>query len=98
MQVKEVRFLTATNDFDKKEQRHGVTIFMTARLADDKAVAEVCEPEKCEGWRWQGFRAVVDNHRRFVRSEPLVEEYFQPLYSMIDQAPEAVETVLNWKA
>ena len=98
--IKDIRFLTATNDTDaKKDPRHGVTIFMTAKLQNEDAIAELTEPHKCEGWRWQKFQAIKDNHHHFkVKKEKVLEEYFAPLYNMVDQAPEAIETLLNWKA
>jgi 8-oxo-dGTP diphosphatase len=63
--LKNVRFLTATNDFVDEDGKHYVTIFMGYSLpvpTDEENGARLepqigfeprnMEPEKCEGWEW----------------------------------------------
>ncbi|KAG8527428.1 uncharacterized protein KY384_007580 [Bacidia gigantensis] len=62
LSVKNVRFLTATNDIMPVEAKHYVTIFMVcereAANGAQEREPEVKEPEKCEGWKW----SEVANH------------------------------------
>lgn len=50
IKIKNIKFLTVTNDIFKKEGKHYITIFMTADWAEGEA--KIIEPEKCEEWRW----------------------------------------------
>ena len=50
LQIKNIRFATATNDIFPTEGRHHITIMM---LADyDSGEPKIMEPEKCEKWEW----------------------------------------------
>ena len=50
LQIKNIRFATATNDIFPTEGRHHITIMM---LADyDSGEPIIMEPEKCEKWEW----------------------------------------------
>ncbi|EYE92036.1 nucleotide triphosphate diphosphatase NUDT15 [Aspergillus ruber CBS 135680] len=51
LNVRDLRFLTATNSVMKDVGKHYVTIFMGA-VVDDDAQPQLVEPEKCEGWSW----------------------------------------------
>lgn len=53
MKIKNVRFLTTTNDIMDKEKKHYVTIYVVADHESGKP--KVMEPdrhEKDEGWQW----------------------------------------------
>lgn len=50
IEIKNVRFGTATNDIFEKESKHYITIFMVTDFASGEV--EVMEPEKCERWEW----------------------------------------------
>lgn len=65
LKPKNVRFLTATNDFVDEDRKHYVTIFMGYSLpvpTEEENGARLepqigfeprnMEPEKCEGWEW----------------------------------------------
>ncbi len=48
--IKNIRFATATNDIFSTEEKHYITIVM---LADyDFGEVKIMEPEKCEHWTW----------------------------------------------
>jgi 8-oxo-dGTP diphosphatase len=48
--IKNVRFATATNDIFEDEGKHYITLFI---LADyDSGEVRIMEPEKCEKWGW----------------------------------------------
>jgi len=48
--LKNIKFLTATNDLFKREGKHYITIFMTAEISSGEP--ENLEPEKCEKLEW----------------------------------------------
>jgi 8-oxo-dGTP diphosphatase len=50
LKIKNIRFVTATNDFFPAEKKHYVTIFMKADF--DAGELQIMEPEKCEQWSW----------------------------------------------
>jgi 8-oxo-dGTP diphosphatase len=50
IQIKNLRFGTATNDIFENEQKHYITICMVADFASGEV--RVMEPHKCEEWRW----------------------------------------------
>ncbi len=50
MKVKNLRFLTATNDIFTKEKKHYITLFLRAEHVSGSP--KVLEPDKCEKWRW----------------------------------------------
>jgi len=53
MLIKNIRFMTATNDIFAKEGKHYITI---ALVADWKSgEPKNMEPEKCEGWDWYSW-------------------------------------------
>jgi 8-oxo-dGTP diphosphatase len=49
-QIKNIRYITTTNDFFKKEQKHYVTIFVLADWASGEP--QVLEPDKMVEWDW----------------------------------------------
>ena len=50
VKIKNIRFVTATNDIFHKENKHYITIYM---LSDyDSGKVSIMEPEKCEQWDW----------------------------------------------
>ncbi len=50
LEVRETKFVTATNDIMTDDRKHYVTIFMEAIVNGGEP--EVCEPDKCERWQW----------------------------------------------
>lgn len=50
MKIKNLRFVTATNDIFTKEKKHYVTLFLLAEHVSGSP--KVLEPEKCEKWNW----------------------------------------------
>ncbi len=71
IEIKNVRFLTATNDIFEKEGKHYITIWM---LAEWKAgEPEVMEPDKCEGWEWKSWKGVKKLRPLFLPVENLIK-------------------------
>lgn len=50
LHIENIQFLTATNDIFPAEQKHYITIFMTAQF--ESGELSLKEPEKCECWQW----------------------------------------------
>ena len=50
LHIKNIRFATITNDIFIAEQKHYVTLFVTAEA--NAGEPEVKEPDKCEQWEW----------------------------------------------
>jgi 8-oxo-dGTP diphosphatase len=50
IKVKNIKFVTATNDVFEKENKHYVTIFMVCEYVSGEPTT--LEPTKCKEWRW----------------------------------------------
>jgi 8-oxo-dGTP diphosphatase len=50
LEIKNIRFKTATNDLFPKENKHYITIFMTCDWKSGQV--KLMEPDKCEKWDW----------------------------------------------
>ncbi len=50
IKIKNLEFITTTNDLHLNEGKHYVTVVMKAEY--DSGNAKVMEPDKCEGWDW----------------------------------------------
>ena len=50
LKIKDVSFVTVTNDFFKKDNKHYITIFMKGYY--DSGTLKLMEPHKCEWWEW----------------------------------------------
>ena len=50
IEIKNLRFGTATNDIFEKEQKHYITICMLSDFASGEV--KIMEPDKCEKWDW----------------------------------------------
>jgi len=96
LEVKNVRFLTATNDILKKDKKHYITMFMVCERIDEKAEAQVTEPDKCEGWEWSTWEellALVKKEQEVKEGEVLERTLFQPLLDLVEQRPDVVPTL-----
>ncbi|KAL4893987.1 NUDIX hydrolase domain-like protein [Aspergillus ambiguus] len=52
LEVRDIHYITATNDVMQVENKHYVTIFVGAHVTDEKQEARIMEPEKCDKWEW----------------------------------------------
>ncbi len=50
IKIKNLKFITTTNDIHLNEDKHYVTMVMKAEY--DSGDVKVMEPDKCEGWDW----------------------------------------------
>lgn len=96
LKVKNVRFLTATNDILKKDKKHYITMFMVCEQSNEKDEARVMEPDKCEGWEWSSWEelvALVKRDQEVKEGEMLERTLFQPLLDLVQQRPGVVPTL-----
>ncbi len=50
LDIDDITFVTTTNDLFVREQKHYVTIFITAKIISGTVYCN--EPHKCERWEW----------------------------------------------
>lgn len=96
LEVKNVRFLTATNDVLKKEGKHYVTMFMVCKRSNEQEEPRVTEPDKCEGWEWSSWEdlvALVRKERNATEGQVLERTLFQPLLDLMEQRPGTVPSL-----
>ncbi|MBT3419046.1 MAG: NUDIX domain-containing protein [Candidatus Magasanikbacteria bacterium] len=72
--IKNIRFVTATNDIFEKEKKHYITIYIMADY--DVGEVQVMEPEKCETWDWFHWDALPSP--LFLPIQNLLKQDFNP--------------------
>ena len=77
IKIKNIRFVTATNDILKKENKHIITLFMLADFASGKV--QIKEPDRCERWEWFGWDKLPKNI--FFPIQILLKQKYNPLKS-----------------
>ena len=74
IKIKNVRFITATNDIFPVEEKHYITIFMVADY--DSGNVKIMEPEKCEAWEW--FEWETPPQPLFIATENFYKSGYSP--------------------
>ncbi len=92
IEIQNVRFATALNDYQAEESRHYITIFMRADYLSGEP--QTCEPEKCSGWEWYPWEAIPSP--RFSPVNLLFAQGYHPLCVshdklVRDKIPEIIE-------
>ncbi|KAF2834419.1 hypothetical protein M501DRAFT_944167 [Patellaria atrata CBS 101060] len=85
--VKNVRFLTATNDYMPADDKHYITLFMVCERENDDSEAQLLEPDKCEGWEWISWEDLLDWVSRQRNGEVIDRRLFDPFLNLIAQRP-----------
>jgi len=73
--IKNIKKLTFTNDIFKEENKHYITIFMTAN--HDSGEPMIMEPEKCECWEWYDWNNMPSP--LFLPIENLIKKGYSPI-------------------
>ena len=73
--IKNIRFITATNDIHKSEGKHYVTLHVVCDY--DSGEVRVMEPEKCERWDWFKWEELPEP--LFLSNENLVKKGINPI-------------------
>lgn len=58
IEIKNIEQATFTNDIFEKEQKHYITVYITADYSTGEV--KVMEPDKCEEWRWFDWNALPE--------------------------------------
>jgi len=90
LQVKNIRFLTATNDVMREEGKHYVTMFVVCERVDEGVEARVLEEDKCEGWEWSTWEEMVGLVEGEKEGREGERRLFQPLVDLVVQRPGVV--------
>lgn len=93
LEVKNVRFLTATNDVLREDQKHYVTMFVVCERVSEEEEARVMEVDKCEGWEWSEWEELVRLVEREREGKEGGRRLFQPLVDLVVQRPGVVPTL-----
>ncbi|MBI4435720.1 NUDIX domain-containing protein [Candidatus Uhrbacteria bacterium] len=93
IEITNVRFATALNDYRTEESRHYVTIFMRADYLSGEPHA--CEPDKCSGWNWFTWEELPSP--LFAPVQSLLVQGYHPLSRshdklVRDRIPEIIES------
>ena len=98
LEVSNIRFLTATNDYMRAENKHYVTLFMVSVRENEDDVPQVLESEKCEGWEWVSWKELmmwVKEEREARDGERLERRLFLPLVNLVHQRPGVIPYALG---
>lgn len=95
LSIHDVRFLTATNDVMEAEGKHYITVYVGARVREDKGQPQqpqIMEPEKCDEWRWISWEDVRSWFNKQVQTEGMETrddqpKLFIPLFNLFRQRP-----------
>jgi 8-oxo-dGTP diphosphatase len=74
LKIKNIHFVTATNDIFSVEKKHYVTIFMKADY--ESGELKIMEPEKCEQWEW--FDWNNPPQPLFIPQQNLIKQGYNP--------------------
>ncbi len=74
IKIKNIKFITITNDIFAKEDKHYITIYMIADW--DSGEPEVLEPENAEKWGWYSWKDMP--RPLFLPIENLLKSGFDP--------------------
>ncbi|KAE8352831.1 NUDIX hydrolase domain-like protein [Aspergillus coremiiformis] len=91
--IREVQFLTATNDIMVDENKHYVTVFVRGRISGERVEPKLMEPEKCEAWEWVAWDEIVAVAREVIdgkdtgNTSNLRRKLFVPIVNLVLQRP-----------
>ena len=68
IQVSEFEFGPYTEDFFRQENRHYITLFLTATYNSCMGVPTVQEPDKCESFQWMTWEELQDMNDKLLFS------------------------------
>src|SRR3989344_129972 len=74
--IKNVRFVTATNDVFPQEQKHYITIYMVAEY--DSGEVKVMEPDRQTDWQWFSWDNLPSP--LFIPMQNLLKQGFNPFF------------------
>lgn len=96
LEISQVQFLTATNDYMPDEGKHYITLFMVCFRKNEQAVPQVLEPHKCESWdwfSWKDLQSAIAKQNEAQGSDALERSIFLPLVNLVRQRPGTVPRI-----
>jgi 8-oxo-dGTP diphosphatase len=78
LDIKNIRFSTATNDKMPDEDKHYITIYMVADAPEGEP--QIMEPDKCECWEWHDWDNLPEP--LFIPVENLIASGWRPNQSL----------------
>lgn len=90
LKAKNVRFLTATNDYMPADHKHYITMLMVCARENDEDQPEDLEPENCEGWEWVSWDQLVGWAKEGDEArgdDGKARRLFTPIISLLTQRP-----------
>lgn len=77
VEVKNIKFASATNDIFQKESKHYITLYMICEYAFGKVKNK--EKSKCEGWKWVKWDFLISSKRNlFLPMQNLLKQNLNP--------------------
>jgi len=92
LHIHEIRLAYVTNDPMPAEDKHYVTIFMTAKCAEETQRPQNMEPHKCEGWNSYSLKDLKGLLQEGTSSETSL---FGPLKQLVEDTPTKVLEVFG---
>ncbi|KAF7592741.1 hypothetical protein BBP40_012499 [Aspergillus hancockii] len=86
LSIKNIQFLTATNNVMAAENKHYVTVFVSGSIYGEDEKPKLMEPEKCEAWKWVSWDEIVSLAQKELKGE--IDEkrkLFSPLVNLVEQ-------------
>lgn len=77
IEIGDVKSAIFTNDIFEKEDKHYVTLFVTAKYISGEP--KIMEPEKCEGWDWYDWNNLPSP--LFLSVQNLLKQDYNPFTS-----------------
>ncbi len=89
LQVANIQFLTATDDFMPADNKHYVTFFVVCLRENHSEEPRVLEPQKCEAWEWVSWESLLEWVKQEAETQNGVVEktLFTPLLNLVRQRP-----------
>lgn len=90
LRVKNIRYLTTTNDIMRADNKHYVTLFTVCEREHESQEPEVRELQKCEGWEWWSWEELlthVKSTEEAKEGEVVEKKLFVPLVNLVKQRP-----------
>ncbi|CAN8105413.1 unnamed protein product [Discula destructiva] len=59
LKIRGKKVIAYTNDIQKAEDKHEVTLYVLCEREDPSQQPEIKEPEKCGSWEWKAWKDIV---------------------------------------
>lgn len=86
LQVTNVRFLTATNDYMPEDNKHYITLFMVCERENDNDEAQNLEPDSCAAWEWISWEDLLswsETQLKAADGQEPERKLFKPFLSLL---------------